>query len=388
MTISNIIFAQNISKEIHGDTTIRYQNKLIKDLDLKDFKVAQDNFNFRFWDQGQIVELTKNDSTLTGQIINYIYWTHNSKSKTLFQKLILDSNSCINLIDIISNSSLFSLATDKSIPGWQQGFDGNTYSFEYADKSDYTFKTYWTPSVQDSLKEALEILDIVQRITDTLELSKRYKSFKETLPQKGCYNSGGMSVTCYVSNNIGIGYFGSLKLPIGYSVSLNLDHIGKFHTGVGLYVIHQIDKKSQYNFSFGINKQDLFIHKHDRYDVLSYNFRKTRITGISDKYILNHIISYGLPIKNDFTLGGGLDYLETDQNYFGSLLFINKWFPRPLMSIETMTTYIKDQFNYKIGLSKHFFSKKQSFIYHWSVSILNEKFLNYNDFYFSIGLNF
>jgi hypothetical protein len=388
LIISSLINAQPISKEIHGDTIIRYQTGLIKELGLKDFLLVQDNFNFRFWDQGKIVELTKTDSILSGQIINFIYWTHKSKSKTVHQNIILDNKSCLNLFDIISKSTIYSLPTDRSISGWLHGSDGITYGFEYADKYNYTFKTYWTPGVQDSLREALEISDLVHQIADTLKLSEKYASFKASLPAKGCYTSGGMMVSCFMSNSFGIGYSGSINLPVGYSLSLNLVQIGNVQTSIGLYVNHQIDNNSQYKFSFGINKQYLFIHKQDRGDILSYNFNKVRIKKISDRYIRNQIVSYGIPLKNNFTIGTGLNYLNSDHNYLGGLLFISRWFPKPLLTINTMITYISDQIDYKLGLSKYFILKKISSTSVWSLSLFNEKLLNYNDLYLSVGINF
>ena len=83
---------------------------------------------------------------------------------------------------LIDSIKINELPSDKNIKGWQQGFDGITYFIEYKRGNKYSFKNYWTPSFQDSLKEAMLLLDFIDAISKILNLKDNSEKFQEEIP--------------------------------------------------------------------------------------------------------------------------------------------------------------------------------------------------------------
>jgi hypothetical protein len=72
-------------KKLEGDTSYWFKStkEFQKTLNLKDFEKSSDEFNFRFRNHGQVVEITKDSSGINGNITNYIYHTIKSnRNKT------------------------------------------------------------------------------------------------------------------------------------------------------------------------------------------------------------------------------------------------------------------------------------------------------------------
>lgn len=138
------------TKEIKGDTAYWYKSNVIfqKTLDLKDFEKSTDEFNFRFRSHGQVIEISKDSSKYSGYITNFIYHTkkaNKNKSETLSNKIVLSSKQAEEIYNIVQQSKILDLPTDKDIENWGQGSDGITYIIEHSDKNTYWLKNFWTP---------------------------------------------------------------------------------------------------------------------------------------------------------------------------------------------------------------------------------------------------
>ena len=134
------IFSQ--TKEIKGDTAYWYKRNIEfrKTLDLKDFENSTNDFNFRFWNHGQVIEISKDSSVINGAIINYIYHTkkaNRSQTETFTNKILLTSKQSENVYNIVQGSKILELPSDKNIENWSQGMDGITYIIEHSDKKTY-----------------------------------------------------------------------------------------------------------------------------------------------------------------------------------------------------------------------------------------------------------
>lgn len=108
-----------------------------KAFDLKDFKTSTDEFDFRFRYYGQVIEIRKDSFSINGDITNYIYHTkkaNRDKTDTLFNKIILSTEKAKSIYNVIVNSGILKLPSDKEIKNWQHGADGITYFIEYSDK--------------------------------------------------------------------------------------------------------------------------------------------------------------------------------------------------------------------------------------------------------------
>ena len=100
------------------------------------------------------------------------------------------------MMRLIQSSTILSLPTDNLIKGWKQGFDGITYIIEYSTKEQYSFKTYWTPQMQDTLREGKLVQSFVDRIFKLAGAKNIWRIFSKTIPYQ-CYINGG-NIACKV----------------------------------------------------------------------------------------------------------------------------------------------------------------------------------------------
>jgi hypothetical protein len=89
------------------------------------------------------------------------------------------------------------IPTEDSIKGWERGFDGITYKIEYSTKHYYSFKTYWTPTAQDSLKEAIQVQSFIDSAFLLSNANETWRVFEKSIPFE-CYMNDGPSVACKI----------------------------------------------------------------------------------------------------------------------------------------------------------------------------------------------
>lgn len=378
------------TKEIKGDTAYWYKRNIEfqKTLELKDFEKSPNEFNFRFWNHGQVIEISKDSSKINGSITNYIYHTkkaNRSKSETLSKKIFLSSKQAEDIYNIVNNSDILNILSDNEIENWSQGTDGITYIIEHSDKENYWLKNYWTPSAQDSIPEAIIILNLVKNLSETLNLQEVYSSFKNNLPKKGCYNSGGMANMCYVSNSLELGYSGAIKLPLGFYSSYSATYIGKTKINGGASIQYNFDNNGFHHMNFQFAKWNIFYNNSNLSDFISYNYQN-RILKIEDakNKFENHQIKYGLNLKNNIGVGLGVDFLSIGYKKIGGHLYGYKWFSKPNISTILTTSIFDNQINYKAEILKSFNFNSKFAINRISLGIAYEDFMNYKDLYFSV----
>ena len=143
----------SIPKNINGDTSSWYKWQLKDDDELKLLHLILDTnaFHFRFWNDGQVIDIWSVDNkSFRGVITNYTYKIEsnnnnkkrNKQDKILSNQVQIDSSVARQTYELIKTISL--IPSDDSIKGWGQGEDGNTYIFETSTTNSYSFKTYWT----------------------------------------------------------------------------------------------------------------------------------------------------------------------------------------------------------------------------------------------------
>ncbi|MFK7971077.1 MAG: hypothetical protein AB8F95_11955 [Bacteroidia bacterium] len=382
------------TKEIKGDTTFWYKRNVEfrKKLGLKDLEKSQDEFNFRFWNHGQVIEITKDSSRIYGSITNYIYHTkkaNRGQRETLKNKVLLTPKQSEDIYNIVQNAKILELPSDKNIEKWRQGFDGVTYIVEHSDKKIYWQKNYWTPSAQDSIPEAIIVLDLVKKLSDTLSLKEVYTSFKNTLPKTGCYNSGGIVYRCYISNPLELGYSGATKLPLGFYSTYSPRYIGKTKVNAGASLQYNFDNNGFHHLNLRLAKSNIFYKKSNLSDFISYSYqdRIVNINDIKNKFE-NHQIKYGLNLKKDLSIGVGLDYLSRNYDKIGGHFYASKWFPKTKMSTNISTSIFNNRINYKAEIFKSFFFNTEFPVSNISFGLAYENFMEYKDLYFSIRVNF
>ena len=339
---------------IIGDTTLynRYTIPLLEETKSPNFLDSKNDFNFRLEYYGQIIDISKKDNQIIGTLTNYIYKL-GKKRKTISAKSSLNNSLALQTYQLIYDSEVLDLKTDKEIKDWKQGADGITYIIEHSDKNNYWYKTYWTPSIQDSIPEAITINNFIANISNILDLRENYKRFRDQIPHNGCYGNGSLAIICYQPNNYQVGYSGSTRLPLGYMLDLNIGYIGTHKTNLGLSIIHQMDTHGNYNLSASIAKSNIIIrNKKHTNDFALYVYKSRKSNKIENgKRYQNHKILYGLNLKST-ALAIGVDLLDAEKAKTGSAIFINQYISRPRLVIKSQTSVFKDQFDYHLEVNK------------------------------------
>lgn len=380
------------TKEIKGDTVFWYKRniELQKTLDLKNFEQSINEFNFRFRNHGQVIEISKDSSRYSGNITNFIYHTkkaNRNEAKILSNKIILSSKQAEEVYNIVEKSKIIDLPTDEKIENWRQGSDGITYIIEHSDKKIYWIKNYWTPTSQDSIPEALIVLDLIKNLSDTLDLQETYSSFKNSLPKKGCYNSGGTANMCYVSNSLELGYSGATKLPLGFYSSYSVTYLGNAKINSSVVLQYNFDDEGLHHLNVQYVKWNMFYKKRNISDFVAYNYQNRLLNYDNTKNKFeNHQIKYGFNLKNHIGLGIGFDFISREYNKIGAHLYAYKWFSKPNISTTLTTSLFDNQINYKAELFKSFNFNSKFPMHRISLGIAYEDFMNYKDLYFSIRM--
>ncbi|WP_293946982.1 MULTISPECIES: hypothetical protein [unclassified Sphingobacterium] len=384
------VYAQSKKMEDNTATIDVHQESLSKKLGLSDLKKSNHEFAFRFWGRGQAIDIIGDSTDIIGTVTNYIY--HQKKSSDykidiLFKKASLCPDQAEAAYLLFLNLSLLNIPSDEKVKGWRKGADGITYRIEQVDQGHYSNKSYWTPSSQDGLPEAKVISDFVNSLSDTLKLEETFRSFKNTLPRKGCYHTGGMAVICYVSNSFWAGYSAATKLPYGFYTGYNAGYIGSTKVNLGASLQYNFSTNRFYHLNTALAKGKIFYEKANLTDYIAYSYQKRKINiENATKKFENHQLMYGLQLKNNFKVGGGIDYLRKEDNLSGIYLSASKGFTKPNMNAGISTSLFEGRTNYKIDLSKFVYFNSRFFAKGLSVGVSYEDFMRYRDVYFNIAL--
>lgn len=374
-------------KEIVGDTLYWYKRniKLHKTLKLKDFKTTTDDFNFRFKNHGQIVEVIKDSSGVNGSIVNYIFRSkrRNYRKDTLSVKIPLTLSQSYDVYSLVKNSGILNLPSQKDISEWSQGLDGIIYTVEYSNKKKYSFKTYWSPLSQNSIPEAVVFSDFVSKITDTLSLVEKYRNFISTLPKKGSYNSGGVTSFIRISNPFHVGYSGGSKLPMGGYMSYYINYHRNKKIDLGSVLEYNFDNNGFYQLKLMLYKHGLF---HKKNNTLGYGFstRKLNFNEETSEEFYNHQLFYKVPIIKGITTFFGVDYLVATTNKIGLWGFMNKNFSKSDINAELTTSILTNQLNYNVEIKKRFILDSDYFFKTINIGLAFEEYMGYRDMYLKV----
>lgn len=152
--------------------------------------------SFRFWSSGLVIKVAGNANQPFGEIIRFVEAYPNDKNKKVFTKRYLTSPfKALQVRQLIDSLQIEVLPSDKNIKGWQHGFDGVEYFIEYKKGGQYSFKNYWTPTSQDTLKEAIQFQAFVSGLDRILELKKNSREFQDDIPfNSWSYPGSGTSI--------------------------------------------------------------------------------------------------------------------------------------------------------------------------------------------------
>ena len=184
-----------------GDTSLWYKwrIKLCTQIELESVQNSKNNWHFRLWTNKQIIDIWKDSNSVTlGKITSWTKeYTPNGEEPTnriFYENKLLDSVKVNKLISLIDSTQIKNIPDEDSIVSWRQGFDGITYIVETVSTTDYFFKTYWTPTAQDSLKEAIVVQNFVDKCLIITESKELWSDFASRIPFE-CNINGGPMIT-------------------------------------------------------------------------------------------------------------------------------------------------------------------------------------------------
>jgi hypothetical protein len=197
---SSFLFSQSKVEELNltqdSDTIYwnKYKNELIKKHNFEDITNKKDEIVFKFWSFGTCIEVTKNDTLINGNLIYFVDEVDEFSKKVFKKTFNLKSETAKEIINLIEKTEINKIASDKFIKGWQHGFDGIEYIFEYKTKNEYSFKNYWTPNLQDNLDEAKKIQNFVDELYRICNSENLSKLFVKEIPFRSYSYNGGSAV--------------------------------------------------------------------------------------------------------------------------------------------------------------------------------------------------
>ena len=192
----------NVKMYPDGDTTLWYKLKseLVEQIELENLYDTNNKWHFRIWTDEQVFEIWKDSlNRYNGRITS---WTKDyppnkkrSESSVYYEYAALDSNQINSLLGLLDSMGIKEMPVQDSIIGWSTGCDGSIYTIETSNKTDYYFKTYWTPSAQDSIKEALSLIEFIDSVEIITYADSIWNSFKTRIPF-ACYNNDTILILC------------------------------------------------------------------------------------------------------------------------------------------------------------------------------------------------
>lgn len=375
-------------RTIVGDTAFwyRWQVPFVKTAGLSDFSTSPAPFSLRFKDHNQVVEVHQDNDGSWGTFTNFSYWTRKrgADRQLVFTTDTLTPGATDSVLQLYHRLKLAQLPTVESLEGWRQGFDGVTYLFETTSDSVYNFKHYWTPASQDSLAEALVILEFLDCMEKITHRERRRDNFFAELPRKGSYTVGSMGITSMLVNATGVGYLGTTRLPLGIALSQGLNYLGLLRLDLHGNLQYRTDLRGNYTIRGKLSKYDVFIRKRTKSDHLVYNYRQSRLDFISESGLLrNHQLLYGMSFNHKTGISIGAD----------------------------ISTGLRNQTGFKAGLARNvgnnlflygeasFFTSGTDFLVEatvdfmvfrkrWFVNLGYEKYLTYRDLRFGLSTSF
>lgn len=180
-----------------GDSTFwfKHQTTIARKLSLPLLDTSTKTEYIRIWTNKQAIDVWREKSgafrgILTTWTDEYTPYNEEPTNRTFFKTKQLGSDSLRMLFNLLTLSKILFLPTDDAIRGWQQGYDGITYIIEHSTQHNYAFKSYWTPKVQDSLNEAIQVQTFVDNAFDLADAQAIWKEFLNEIPFESYYNGG------------------------------------------------------------------------------------------------------------------------------------------------------------------------------------------------------
>lgn len=204
--IAMLARAQNVNPEASqvdakSDSAqyIKWRSQLAKQIKVDKLVNATDVFHFRFWQDGQAVDIWTSDyKVFQGSVTNFARRSYPAPTKRqrtkppkyFIKHIKLDTAQAHQVYGLILQYSILSMPESKKIEGWTSYADGDGYNFEISSQNQYRFMYFGNPAAQKNIPEAVKVQDFIQKINAILKLQALYAKLIEELPY-GCFTTEG-----------------------------------------------------------------------------------------------------------------------------------------------------------------------------------------------------
>lgn len=150
--------------------------------------VEDDNgdYSFRISTPSMVVTVYKLDTLCFGSIAFGAHemndFSNDYSGKKFKMQFALTRKESTAILDLIKQTQIDTIPTDKLIPGWQYGFDGTTFILQHKKDAVYSLKKYWSPWAQRNVPEAVKIEYFTTQISSILKISGYRTIFEKTIP--------------------------------------------------------------------------------------------------------------------------------------------------------------------------------------------------------------
>jgi len=197
------LYGQTLSAKVEltkDSDTVWAENHLAAVKKLNLINPASDTNFLRISSSKYFLELSK----ISNHIIFYVkeIWAGKQTKDFFLKSFELEHEQVAAIRQEIHALGIDTLPSGKYIKGWTYGFDGITYYLEQKKENQYTFKSYWTPSIQENLKEARVLSDFLDsKLDKIIEYEKKKKLFEQEVPFYGWTYPGSAIVVKIISND-------------------------------------------------------------------------------------------------------------------------------------------------------------------------------------------
>ncbi len=194
----------DISVYSTGDTSLWYfeSRTITNKIELIDMEKSKSDLMYRFWIKNQIVEISESSNgTMNG---NITYWSNEvvpkkekPTNRVYFKKFPLDGSQTERLFHLIDSMKIDNIPDENEIILWHLIKDGITYIIEKSDSSNYSFKTYESPSSQLEFYESNQIDYFLNEVYRIIANDNNENDFISSIPFE-CFNTWGTMMACKV----------------------------------------------------------------------------------------------------------------------------------------------------------------------------------------------
>lgn len=387
--LSTVFGQKTVNDSIEKKDFDKYDSSLLKKIQLPDLLNTKEDIYFRLSFNGSKIDMWK-DSTdnLNGILTKYIYRNNikTNKRDTIFNKYRI--NNPKEIYKLINESKILEIPSEKQIKNWENGKDGTTYTFEFANRHNYQIKSYWTPSVQDSkIIEAKKIVAFCEKINFISKNDSLHQEFNNGLKPGFSYTTNGYSSYYKMANSsVFLDYLGNYRLPFGFTFGYYVNKTKKKNINISTHFNVNSNFNNNLHFDYIISKRKIFGNNKTYYDFFRLTYEYNRLDYIKTFPKFENLkINYSGTFDKYFSFGVAYNQLNTQKTYDGlSLLFSKRFGSINLEPYYEISFFENKITNYKIVIDKSFRINTNAKSFRIYANLFYEKTFDFKSLNFSL----